>query len=63
MTGARWMKATPPKNQMRRVYFRQILEYETMYAVIITGGKQYPVTKDQVLSIEKLPIAEGGAVY
>ncbi len=47
---------------MRRVYFRQILEYVTMYAVIITGGKQYPVTKDQVLSVEKLPVAEGGSV-
>ena len=33
-----------------------------MYAVIVTGGKQYPVTKDQVLFIEKLPEAEGGVV-
>ncbi len=33
-----------------------------MYAVIVTGGKQYPVIKDQVLSIEKLTLAEGEVV-
>lgn len=33
-----------------------------MYALIETGGKQYRVEKDQVLSIEKLPIEEGETV-
>lgn len=30
-----------------------------MYALIETGGKQYRVEKDQVLSIEQLPAQEG----
>lgn len=33
-----------------------------MYALIETGGKQYRVEKDQVLTIEKLPIEEGESV-
>jgi large subunit ribosomal protein L21 len=33
-----------------------------MYALIETGGKQYQVEKDQVLSIEKLPYEEGETV-
>lgn len=33
-----------------------------MYALIETGGKQYRVEKDQVLSIEKLPAEEGETV-
>ncbi|MEK9155556.1 MAG: 50S ribosomal protein L21 [Patescibacteria group bacterium] len=30
-----------------------------MYAVITTGGKQYLVTEGQVLSVEKIELAEG----
>ncbi len=30
-----------------------------MYAVIITGGKQYRVTPGEILKIEKLEVAEG----
>ena len=33
-----------------------------MYALIETGGKQYQVEKNQVLSIEKLPYEEGESV-
>ena len=33
-----------------------------MYAVIVTGGKQYKVTEGDVLFIEKLDAAEGDAV-
>jgi large subunit ribosomal protein L21 len=33
-----------------------------MEAVIATGGKQYRVTQGQVISIEKLATAKGGAV-
>lgn len=33
-----------------------------MYALIETGGKQYRVEKDQVLSIEKLPNEEGESI-
>ena len=33
-----------------------------MYAVIVTGGKQYKVIKDQVLKIEKLTDDEGANI-
>ncbi len=33
-----------------------------MYAVIQTGGKQYKVAKDQLVTIEKLPVNEGESV-
>ena len=33
-----------------------------MYAVIVTGGKQYRVTEGQTLKVEKLPVDEGGNV-
>ena len=33
-----------------------------MYAVIVTGGKQYRVTKDGVLRVEKLDAEPGSAV-
>ena len=33
-----------------------------MYAIIQTGGKQYRVSEGDVLSIEKLPVAEGEEV-
>ncbi len=33
-----------------------------MYAVIVTGGKQYRVAEGDVVRVEKLPVAEGGAV-
>lgn len=32
------------------------------FAIIRTGGKQYPVREKQVLTIEKLPEAVGGSV-
>ncbi len=34
----------------------------TMYAVIASGGKQYPVTPGEVVRVEKLAAAEGEAV-
>ena len=34
----------------------------TMYAVIATGGKQYRVTKDGVLRVEKLDAEPGATV-
>ena len=33
-----------------------------MYAVIVTGGKQYRVAEGDVVRVESLPVAEGGAV-
>ncbi|MBQ7075699.1 MAG: 50S ribosomal protein L21, partial [Clostridia bacterium] len=33
-----------------------------MYAVIVTGGKQYKVSEGDVLFIEKLDAAEGDSV-
>jgi large subunit ribosomal protein L21 len=33
-----------------------------MYAVFLTGGKQYRATKGDVLKIEKLDLAEGASV-
>lgn len=33
-----------------------------MYAVIVTGGKQYRVAPGDTLKVEKLDVAEGGAV-
>ena len=33
-----------------------------MYAVIVTGGKQYKVAEGDVLFIEKLEVEEGAAV-
>ena len=33
-----------------------------MYAIIQTGGKQYRVSEGDVLSVEKLPVAEGEEV-
>jgi large subunit ribosomal protein L21 len=38
------------------------LENFAMYAVIITGGKQYRVTPGETLKIEKLEVAEGATV-
>ena len=33
-----------------------------MYAIIETGGKQYRVEKDAVLSVEKLPAEKGAGI-
>ncbi|MFN7096764.1 MAG: 50S ribosomal protein L21 [Gammaproteobacteria bacterium] len=33
-----------------------------MYAVIVTGGKQYKVAKDEMLKVEKLAVNEGDTV-
>lgn len=33
-----------------------------MYAVFVTGGKQYRASKGDVLDIEKLPAAEGESI-
>lgn len=33
-----------------------------MYAVIVTGGKQYRVAEGDVVRVEKLPVEEGGSV-
>ena len=33
-----------------------------MYAVILTGGKQYKVTEGQIVKIEKLELDEGATV-
>jgi large subunit ribosomal protein L21 len=33
-----------------------------MYAVVVTGGKQYRVMKGEVLRVEKLDVEEGNAV-
>ncbi|GAB4292480.1 MAG: 50S ribosomal protein L21 [Thiohalomonadaceae bacterium] len=33
-----------------------------MYAVFVTGGKQYRVTEGQTLKVEKLPVDAGGNI-
>ena len=33
-----------------------------MYAVIMTGGKQYRVEEGETLRVEKLPVAEGDTI-
>lgn len=33
-----------------------------MYAVVVTGGKQYRVMKGEVLRVEKIDVEEGSAV-
>lgn len=33
-----------------------------MYAVFVTGGKQYRVTEGQTLKVEKLPVEAGGDI-
>jgi len=33
-----------------------------MYAVIVTGGKQYRVSKGDKVRVEKLDVAEGGSI-
>lgn len=33
-----------------------------MYAIVVTGGKQYRVAKDQVLSVEKLNVQVGDQI-
>ncbi|HHJ80798.1 MAG TPA: 50S ribosomal protein L21 [Candidatus Tenderia electrophaga] len=33
-----------------------------MYAVIVTGGKQYRVAEGDVVRVESLPVEEGGVV-
>lgn len=30
-----------------------------MYAIVVTGGKQYRVAKDQVVRVEKIELGEG----
>ena len=38
------------------------LENNDMYAVIVTGGKQYRVTEGETLKVELLPDAEGSTI-
>ena len=37
-------------------------DFETMFAVIKTGGKQYRVAKDDVIAVEKLAGEAGSAI-
>ena len=36
--------------------------YETMYAIVKTGGKQYRVQQGQTLLVERLPVDEGESI-
>jgi large subunit ribosomal protein L21 len=47
---------------LSRIDRRILLQDSIMYAVIATGGKQYRVTKDAVLRIEKLDAEPGSTV-
>ena len=40
----------------------QVLRRKSMYAVIVTGGKQYKVAEGEFLKIEKLDVATGESV-
>ena len=40
----------------------KLLENKDMYAVIVTGGKQYRVSEGDTLKVELLPAAEGSTV-
>jgi large subunit ribosomal protein L21 len=46
------------KRQIKKNYIR----INTMYAVIVTGGKQYRVMKGETLRVEKLDLEEGGTI-
>jgi large subunit ribosomal protein L21 len=39
-----------------------LVEFTTMHAVIVSGGKQYRVQKGQVLKLEKLEVVAGDTV-
>jgi large subunit ribosomal protein L21 len=41
---------------------RKPISTDTMFAVIRTGGKQYKVAKDDVISVEKLAAEPGGEI-
>jgi large subunit ribosomal protein L21 len=41
---------------------KKVLEYWNMYAVIISGGRQYRVTEGQTLKLEKLTAEVGSTV-
>ena len=40
----------------------QVLRRKSMYAVIVTGGKQYKVAEGEFLKVEKLEIATGESI-
>jgi hypothetical protein len=50
MTGARWAKATPPKNQMRRVYEKDLFfSYNLLalfrkWAIVLCTGQKIELT-------------------
>ena len=54
--------AMPANNDFSKALGEQDQRRFTMYAVIVTGGKQYKVTEGEFLKIEKLEVATGEAV-
>ncbi len=44
------------------MFFHILERYQTMFAVIKTGGKQYRVQEKSILRIEKLPVEAGQSV-
>ena len=55
----RGMRASPPAVASGA---RQTISAGVMFAVIRTGGKQYKVAKDDVISVEKLAGEPGAAI-
>ncbi|MEE9272977.1 MAG: 50S ribosomal protein L21 [Robiginitomaculum sp.] len=45
-----------------RAILAQVMKDKIMFAVIKTGGKQYKVTKDDIIIVEKLDVEEGKKV-
>jgi large subunit ribosomal protein L21 len=52
----------PANNDSSKALGEQDQRRFTMYAVIVTGGKQYKVAEGEFLKIEKLEVATGEAV-
>jgi large subunit ribosomal protein L21 len=52
----------PTHNYFTKASGEQVLRRKSMYAVIVTGGKQYKVAEGEFLKIEKLEIATGDSV-
>ena len=61
-SGKACLTATGAASKMRGLSVSPRPSSVTMYAVIATGGKQYRVTKDDLLRIEKLDAEPGATV-
>src|SRR5438477_5506995 len=59
---ARGRGSPGPKRARVSRWVRQAISASVMFAVIRTGGKQYKVTKDDVISVERLAAEPGATI-